>query len=167
MMDKGMTKAVPKGAIGDFDFLVGRWRVSHRRLVGRLVGSTNWQEFDGECSMQKVLGGQANVDDNILNVPSGTYHAMTLRVFDPAQRTWSIFWLDSRFPTTLGTPVVGGFEGNRGVFYSDDMLDGHPVRTRFLWFVDNSKLCRWEQALSADEGKTWETNWYMRFERNG
>jgi hypothetical protein len=164
-MNSTVAGTAPKGAIGDFDFLVGHWRVRHRRLAGRLVGSTNWQEFDGECHMQKVLGGQANIDDNVLNIPSGTYRAVTLRVFDPEQHTWSIFWLDSRFPTTLGTPVVGGFAANRGVFYSDELLDGRPVRTRFFWFVDNSNLCRWEQALSPDGGKTWETNWYMRFER--
>jgi hypothetical protein len=26
---------------------------------------------------------------------------------------------------------------------------------------------RWEQAFSADGGKTWETNWIMQFTRDG
>jgi hypothetical protein len=26
--------------------------------------------------------------------------------------------------------------------------------------------CRWEQALSPDDGKTWETNWYMDLSRD-
>ena len=34
--------------------------------------------------MQKMLGGQANVDDNVLYAPAGTYRAITIRVFDPA-----------------------------------------------------------------------------------
>jgi hypothetical protein len=65
----------PPGNVDDFDFLVGRWKVRHRRLIGRLVGSTTWEEFDGECTMRKLLGGQANVDDNVLHAPAGTYRA--------------------------------------------------------------------------------------------
>lgn len=156
----------PPGSASDFDFLVGHWRVRHRRLLDRLVGSTTWQEFDGACAMHKLLGGQANVDDNVLHIPSGTYHAMTVRVFDPGQRAWSIFWIDSRYPpSSIGAPIVGGFAGARGAFFSDGDWGGRRVHTRFLWFAGGGDVCRWEQALSADNGATWETNWYMRFER--
>lgn len=159
-------ETAPPGSVDDFDFLVGRWSVRHRRLVDRLVGSTTWEEFDGECEMQKLLDGQANVDDNVLHLPAGTYCAMTIRVFDPIARAWSIFWIDSRYPPSrIEKPVVGGFAGSRGLFFSDDELDGRPVRTRFVWHVDGRDACRWEQALSADAGLTWETNWYMGFDR--
>jgi hypothetical protein len=161
-------ETAPPGRIDDFDFLVGRWKVHHRRLVGRLVGSTTWEEFDGECAMQKMLGGQANVDDNVLHAPAGTYHAITVRVFDPGASAWSIFWIDSRYPPSeIESPVVGGFDGNRGLFFSDDELDGRPVRTRFIWHADAPDSCRWEQALSVDVGVTWESNWYMDFRRSG
>lgn len=155
-------ETAPQGSIDDFDFLVGRWRVRHRRLVG----STTWEEFDGECAMQKMLGGQANVDDNVLHAPAGTYHAIAVRVFDPEARAWSIFWIDSRYPPSrIEKPVVGGFAGNRGVFFSDDEYEGRQVRTRFIWQVDDRDSCRWQQALSVDGGRTWETNWYMDFHR--
>jgi hypothetical protein len=156
----------PPGQVDDFDFLVGRWSVRHRRLVDRLVGSTTWDEFDGECAMRKMLGGQANVDDNVLHAPAGTFRAMTIRVFDPTARAWSIFWIDSRYPpSTIESPVVGGFAGGRGLFFSDDEIDGRQVRTRFIWEVDGSDSCRWQQACSIDAGRTWETNWYMDFHR--
>jgi hypothetical protein len=159
-------ETAPPGSIGDFDFLVGRWRVSHRRLVGRLVGSTEWEAFDGECTMQKMLGGQANVDDNVLHAPAGTYRAMTIRVFDPDTRAWSIYWIESRYPpSTIENPVVGGFAGNRGVFFSDEEWEGRRIRTRFVWENDGPDSCRWEQAFSTDGGLTWEPNWYMAFER--
>jgi hypothetical protein len=156
----------PPGSVDDFDFLVGCWNVRHRRLVGRLVGSTTWEEFHGECAMQKLLGGQANVDDNVLHAPSGTYRALTIRVFDPRARAWSICWIDSRYPPSrIENPVVGGFAENRGLFFSDDEWEGRAVRTRFIWLVDDRDRCRWEQALSPDGGVTWETNWYMDFAR--
>jgi len=33
----------------DFDFLVGEWRVQHRRLKERLANSHEWQDFDATC----------------------------------------------------------------------------------------------------------------------
>ena len=159
-------ETAPPGTVEDFDFLVGGWKVQHRRLVGRLVESTEWETFDGECAMQKLLGGQANVDDNVLHAPAGTYRALTIRVFDPNTRSWSIYWIDSRYPpSTIANPVVGGFAGNRGLFFSDDEWEGRRVRTRFIWVSEGRDTCRWEQALSPDGGLTWETNWYMDFER--
>jgi hypothetical protein len=156
----------PRGSVDDFDFLVGRWKVRHRRLVGRLVGSTTWEEFDGECTMRKLLGGRANVDENVLHASAGTYRALTIRVFDPALRAWSIYWIDSRYPpSTVDDPVVGGFAGNRGLFFADGELEGRHVRTRFIWQIDDGDSCRWEQAASIDHGMTWETNWHMTFER--
>jgi hypothetical protein len=38
-----------------------------------------------------------------------------------------------------------------------------PVLVRFLWLPGTSP--RWEQAMSADGGETWEVNWLMRFEK--
>jgi hypothetical protein len=165
-MSTALPETAPEGQLADFDFLVGRWNVAHRRLSGRLVGSNEWEEFDGECAMQKLLGGQANVDDNVLHAPAGTYRALTIRVFDPGARQWSIFWIDSRYPPSrIESPVVGGFSGDRGLFFSDDVWEGRPVRTRFVWQIDDRDACRWEQALSPDGGVSWETNWYMDFER--
>ncbi len=154
------TNLAPSGHVGDFDFLVGNWRVRHRCLI-----RSSWQEFDGECSMRKLLGGQANFDENTWATATGVNRAVALRIFDPERGAWSIFWLDTRWPTTFGPPVIGGFDGNHGVFFGDDELEGRPIRVRFDWFVDTSDSCRWEQAFSSDGGTTWETNWHMHFAR--
>ena len=68
----------------DFDFLFGRWRVAHRRLDARLAGCTTWTEFAGTCATWPLLGGRGNIDDNVLELPSGTYRAATLRSYDAA-----------------------------------------------------------------------------------
>ena len=153
-------------AAADFDFLIGSWRVQHRRLQQRLVGCQHWDSFEGSTVVQKMLGGQANVDDNVLELPEGTYRALTLRSFDAASGDWSIWWLDGRFPARLDVPVVGRFVDGCGRFYADDVLDGRAIRVRFLW-TPRSELGqpRWEQAFSADAGVSWETNWVMDFSR--
>jgi hypothetical protein len=108
----------------DFDFFLGDWRVSHRRLRERLVGKDEWQTFDGTCSVRSLLGGLGNVDDNVLNLPAGAYRAVSLRSFDTRTRSWAIWWLDGRQPHSIGVPVVGGFEQGVGVFLADDVING-------------------------------------------
>jgi hypothetical protein len=57
-----------KGA-NDFDFLIGDWRVHHRRLKERLANNQEWVEFDGTCASRKILGGLGNMDENLLDMP--------------------------------------------------------------------------------------------------
>ena len=38
-------RQLPEGA-GDFDFLIGQWRIHNRRLKERLVGADDWEEFE-------------------------------------------------------------------------------------------------------------------------
>jgi hypothetical protein len=157
--------AMPHDPMRDFDFFVGSWKVRHRQLKERLAGSSDWIEFSGTCTTQATLGGQGNMDDNVLDKPGGAYRAVTLRAFDPATKAWSIWWLDGRFPAALNAPMVGRFEDGIGTFYADDTFEGKPVKQRFLWSRITPQSCRWEQALSPDGGKTWETNWVMDFAR--
>ena len=150
---------------GDFDWLHGSWRVRHRRLKTRLANKHEWQAFDGTCVCQPLLGGLGNVDDNWLDLPAGAYRGVGLRAYDPKSRTWAIWWLDDRNPHALDVPVIGRFENGVGTFLADDALDGTPVKLRFLWLDTDTDTPRWEQALSADGGESWETNWTMDFER--
>lgn len=149
----------------DFDFYLGRWQVAHRRLDARLVGCTTWTEFAGTTTVWPLLGGLGNIDDNLLELPTGPYRAATLRAFDPAAGTWSIWWLDGRTPGRLDPPVVGRFVDRRGRFECDDTLDGRPIRVRFDWSAVDPARPTWEQAFSPDGGATWEVNWQMRFTR--
>ena len=148
-----------------FDFQRGTWTVRHRRLKQRLAGCREWEAFDGTCEQRPILGGAGNVEDNLLHISTGSYRAIALRSWDPATARWAIWWLDSRAPHALDVPVVGRFEAGVGSFYAEDVLDGVPVRLRFLWLRTDTPTPRWEQALSADGGATWETNWTMDFER--
>ena len=148
----------------DFDFFHGKWRVAHRRLVERLAGSTDWQEFGGICVCHPTLGGRGNFDDNVLDLPDGQYRAMTIRAFDIAAGQWSIWWLDARKPHQLDVPVVGSFDGDIGSFIARDTFRNRDVLVRFQW--QKGLEPRWEQAMSDDDGRTWEVNWTMRFARD-
>jgi hypothetical protein len=158
---------MPHDPIHDFDFFFGSWNVRHRQLTARLNAATEWIEFDGTCITQPTLGGQGNLDDNVLNKPGGTYRAVTLRAFDPKTETWSIWWLDGRHPEKIDVPMVGRFVDGVGTFLADDVFEGRAIKVRFLWSRITRHSCRWEQAFSGDGGATWETNWIMDFARAG
>jgi len=152
-------------APSDFDFMIGDWTVRHRRLNERLVGCTEWTEFSGTSSTRKILQGFGNVEDNVLHFPEGTVRAAAFRSFDPATEQWSIWWLDGRNPHALDVPVIGRFTDGIGAFHADDVLNGKPIRVRFLWYPNPGADPRWEQAFSSDGGTTWEVNWVMHFQR--
>lgn len=150
--------------MGDFGFQTGAWRVRHRKLKQRLAGASDWVEFAGTCRAFEVMGGEANVEDNLLDDPAGAYRAAAFRRRDPVTGQWSIWWHDGR-SAALDTPVQGRFENGVGTFLANDTLDGRPILVRFVWSHITAATARWEQAFSADDGATWEVNWIMDFER--
>ena len=158
------TNEVP--GLHDFDFLAGHWQVHHRKLKERLANNHEWIEFEGTLASQPLMGGYANVDDDVFEVPSGTYRGVAPRSFDPKSRQWSIWWIDSRTPLApLDPPVRGSFHNGVGTFYADDTFNGKPIRIRFTWSNITPASCHWEQAFSPDAGKTWETNWVQDLKR--
>ena len=112
--DSGHRIAQAESAVSgvhDFDFLVGSWRVHHRKLKQRLVNNHDWVEFEGTLVMRKVMDGYSNVDDDVFEVPGGAYRGVALRSFDTKTQQWSIWWLDSRTPQgPLDPPVRGSFQ---------------------------------------------------------
>lgn len=150
--------------LNDFDYMVGHWRVRHRRTD---PGKDDWKTFSGTSSTRTIMGGAGNVEDNVLELPGGTYRAAAVRAFDRDTGLWSIWWLDGRYPgRRLDPPVKGRFENGVGLFHCDDVINGKPTRVRFTWTYSGPDSARWEQAFSEDGGCTWATNWIMDFERD-
>lgn len=149
----------------DFDFFMGRWKTHHRRLRERLKGSHDWEEFETTTVARKILGGLGNIDEATMERASGTVIGVTVRLFDPKTRQWSLYWVDSVNGWNWHLPQIGEFKDGRGEFYAHEPIGGKYIFTRYLWLPINETSCRWEQAFSTDAGKTWETNWIMEHVR--
>lgn len=147
------------GSAADFDFLIGEWKIRNLRLKERFAGCHIWDEFHATSTVRKLLDDTANLEE--MDMPSQGFSGITLRLFNPRDGSWSLHWADSR-SNFLFPPVIGHFDGGKGVFYGNDTDNGTPVRVRFLW-TPSPKAPLWEQAFSKDGGKTWETNWLMEF----
>jgi hypothetical protein len=146
-----------------FAFQTGNWTVRHRQLRERLADNREWIEFQGTCRAWELLGGAGNVDDHWIDKPHDAYSAATFRRLEQ-DGTWSIWWIDSR-RSGLDSPMRGTFDRGVGTFYGKDSLGERPIDVRFVWSSKNADACHWEQAFSADGGRTWETNWEMDFSR--
>ena len=149
----------------DFDFFEGEWTIRNRKLKTRLSNCDEWDEFDASQEVMKILNGMGNVDF-FHAMPGGRlFEGMTLRLFNPETRLWSIYWADSNF-AKLDPPVQGSFEDHIGYFYGKDMCNGKEVVVAFQWDARDPDAPVWSQAFSEDNGKTWEWNWYMYIKRN-
>src|SRR5258706_1611779 len=153
-----------KDGRNDFDFLFGTWKVHHRMLAQQLKRSTEWLEFEGDTVDQKILNGIGNMDDNTTHMEKGPVHAISLRLFNPESKEWSIYWSTDK-TGILDVPMIGRFKNGVGEFYSQEVFEGRHIYNRFIWSKITAYSCQWEQAFSEDGCKTWETNWVMEFER--
>jgi len=152
----------PAGRDGqhDFDFFIGTWKQHNRRLKNPLTGSTTWSEFDSQTTCRPVWGGKANMDEFESDNPAGRIQGLTLRLYDPKARQWSIYWANSAAASPMGVPTVGAFDASgRGEFFDQEMFQGRSILVRYIWGDIKPDSYHWEQAFSLDGGKTWETNW--------
>ena len=142
----------------DFDFHIGKWKTHVRRLVHPLTGSTTWVEMNGITTVRTVWGGRANLVELEADGPSGHFQGLSLRLYNPETRKWSLNFASSH-DGTLTTPTIGEFKNGRGEFYDHEPLNGKTILVRFVIHDITPASCSFEQAFSADEGKTWEVNW--------
>jgi hypothetical protein len=161
---EGKTMQEPRNGQGDFDFLIGSWKVRNRRLREPLTGSDSWYEFDATSVARKVWDGLANMDEYDGQSPTDRIRGMTLRLYDPKAGQWSLYWSNAA-NGTLEKPMVGEFKDGRGEFYDQETFRGRSIYVRYIWSRITPTSCQWEQAFSADGGQTWETNWIMEFTR--
>ena len=148
----------------DFDFLFGTWRIHNRKLKTRLNNCHEWTEFEALGRCRKILNGFGNIDDFRTEFNGKPFEGMALRLFNPKTKLWSIHWADSNV-VVLDVPQVGSFEGNVGKFYARDVFEGKDIIVLYQWDKTNADVPTWRQAFSADNGKTWEWNWHMTFQR--
>ncbi|RDS85139.1 hypothetical protein DWU98_02900 [Dyella monticola] len=148
----------PRDGQHDFDFEFGKWNTHVSMLAHPLTGSKTWVDYTGITVDHKIWNGVANLVE--LDMKNASSHLMlaSLRLYNPATHQWGLYVVNSR-SGTLGTPTLGGFAHGRGVFYDKETWDGKPIVVRFVITPRSADAIHFEQAFSADEGKTWETNW--------
>jgi hypothetical protein len=142
----------------DFDFELGSWTTELSRVVSPLSGSTEWAEYRGTSEVRPIWSGAANLVELDVEGPAGRIQAMSLRLYDPASRQWSLHSASIR-GGGISPPALGRFADGRGEFLSEEEFDGRPILVRFVVSDITPQSCRFEQAFSNDGGVSWEPNW--------
>jgi len=162
----GNQQAAPEGdGQHDFDFEFGTWKCHLRRLLHPLTGSNTWVDLEGISTVRKVWGGRANLGELQVDSPTTHVQGLSLRLYNPQSRQWSIYWSSSK-DGSLGIPMIGRFENGRGEFFGQEVFQGSTIYSRFIFSDVTPTSFRFEQAFSADGGKTWEPNWIATFTRH-
>lgn len=142
----------------DFDFEFGKWKTELKRLQNPLTGSVTWVEYSGTTEVSKVWDGAANLVQLDVSGPAGRIRALSLRLYNAETGQWSLNF-SGLGGGSISQPTIGEFKDGRGEFYDQEMLNGRAILVRFIITQINPDKCHFEQAFSADGGKTWELNW--------
>lgn len=148
----------------DFDFNFGTWKTHVSRLAHPLTGSKQWVEYDGTSVVSKVWDGGASLFELDVSGPAGRIEGMGLRLYNPETHQWSLSWANSS-DGVINKPMIGEFKEGRGEFFDQEEFNGRIILARNGFYDITPNSSRFEQAFSADGGKTWETNWVMTFKR--
>ena len=142
----------------DFDFEIGTWKTHLKRRLRPLTGSNTWVEYEGTTVVRKVWNGRANLVELVADGPAGHFEGLSLRLYNPKSRQWSLNFSNSA-DGTLSSPTIGEFKNGRGEFFNQEIFNGRAILVRFVISDITSNSCRFEQSFSDDGGKTWEVNW--------
>ncbi|MGH9888541.1 MAG: hypothetical protein ACREBE_23615 [bacterium] len=151
----------------DFDWMIGTWKATLKRLEKPLTGSTTWVELEGTQVTRSVWGGRAIQDEFSVHNPETNTHVdgLTLRLYNPESHQWSIYWANAKRGVLDLPPVVGQFNQGRGEFYDQEVFQGRAILVRYVWSDITATSAHFEQSFSDDGGKTWETNWISTITR--
>jgi hypothetical protein len=158
--------APPRDGSHDFDFEIGHWKTHLKRLEHPLSGSQSWVSYEGTTEVRKVWNGRANLVELEVDSPKGHIEALSLRLYNPDSHQWSLNFANSAGPS-MGTPTIGEFKNGVAEFYDQEDFAGRAILVRFVISDIKPDSCHFEQAFSADGGKSWEINWVADDTRTG
>jgi hypothetical protein len=143
----------------DFDFSFGVWKTHISRLPHPLTGSDTWVEYEGTSIVRKIWNGRGGLGETEADGPAGHLEALSLRLYNPGARQWSLTYANGKGGTLTGVPTIGEFKNGRGEFFDTESFNGRSILVRNVWADISPNSCHFEQAFSDDGGKTWEVNW--------
>lgn len=144
-----------------FDFWIGQWDVNLKVKQG----DGSWKgEHQAVATIYPILGSKAILElwdeseDGILGY--------SLRYYNNEKKYWDL-WLN--WPTSNQSSMSsleGNFKEGRGDFFSE-YVDSNGVKriSRYSFYDITENSLQWQDGYSRDEGKTWDSNWIMEFNR--
>ncbi len=155
--------AFAEDASHDFDFALGTFHTHIKRLMNPLTGGATWTTYEGTKTDVSILDGKGSLETIEADGPSHL-ELMTLRLYNATSHQWSLNFTSSD-SGELATPSIGEFENGVGTFLDQEDYNGRTILVRQVWTTLTPDAYHFEQAFSADHGKTWKPNFVADLER--
>lgn len=141
-----MSELPPKRQL---DFWLGEWDV-------------RWGEQErGTNRIRRALEAQV-IQEEFDARPSIDFQGRSVSVYREAYDEWHQTWVDTRGNYWH---LRGGWEGDRFVLVTDDIVEGEPVKYRMVFHDIKSDMLVWDWQISQDQGESWELRWRIHYSR--
>ncbi len=147
--------AILRDGAHDFDFDIGVWKTEIVRRLHPLSGSSETMALSGTVNVREVWGGRAQLEEIEADGPKGHWEGMTVFLYDPTARQWSMNFANSA-AGKFTTPMFGGFKNGRGELIGLDTLEDRAILVRAAWSDIKPNSHTYQESYSADGGRTWE-----------
>jgi hypothetical protein len=138
----------------DFDFNLGVWRSHIKRVSDPFDGGTHFIELEGTVTVRKVWDGKAQLEEIEADGPNGHWEGLTLFLYNPKSAQWGQSYVGSK-TGALEPTLIGEFKDGRGELIAQDTYNDRSVLVRATWSQIEPNSHHFEEAYSADGGKTW------------
>lgn len=137
-----------------FDFWVGSWELSGKSRT--TPGKEEFTDTKATNTIQKTLGGKV-IEENFKMIG---FTGRSVSVFNPRRKIWQQTWVDDSGAYLL---FEGGMEPEGMTLH---LKNGQPgVQMRMVFKDVKKDSIQWLWQRSADEGKSWETQWELNYRR--
>ncbi len=150
-------QALPEKPEDDYDFWVGKWKVSWEEAQGKLGSGTN--------HITKILD-QTVIQEHfeILEGQSKGFKGTSISVYNPNSQQWKQAWADNQ---GAYYDFTGKKDGDRRIFQTAvvEQADGKRFTQRMVFYDIQEDSLTWDWESSSDGGKNWKLNWRIHYER--
>ena len=147
----------PRDGSHDFDFDLGIWKTDITRHPHPLTHPEETIQMAGTVSVRKLWDGRAQVEEIEVDGPNGHWQGMTVFLYDPTARQWSMNFSNSSVGK-FNAPMIGEFANGRGELYLQDSFEGRSILVRATWSDLTPTTHSYEESFSTDGGRTWHVS---------
>lgn len=141
-----------------FDFWIGNWDLRWEAPDGTEEYGINKIE---RVLSDKVIKENFEATGGKLN----GYIGKSWSVYDARTGEWKQTWVDNRGGYL---DFTGGKDGDKRYFHREAMgPDGESIRQRMIFYAITENSFIWDWEMSKDEGKSWQLQWRIHYEKAG
>jgi hypothetical protein len=142
------TKPCSAPQAAQFDFWIGDWDLTWQDT---LHGTNHIEKLFGNCTVHENFNG------------SGNYLGQSWSVYKPSTNQWQQTWVDNQGGYIA---LTGSWDGKQMVLNTGETQTPKGKQSfRMVYYNIQPNSFDWRWESTSDEGKTWNPNWQIHYER--